>query len=426
MKTTRKVLLASMLGNTLEYYEFTIFATFTIQIGKAFFVNQSEFMQVFLTLGLFTVGFLSRPFGSLVFGHIGDKLGRKRALFITILGMSLTTFMIGLMPNYHKIGVVAPVLLLLLRILQGIFIGGEGAGSAVYVLEHEFKLKRDVVGGILISSNVAGVLIASVVGLAINKTVGLDSNSWRIAFIVGGIAGLMVSYMRFTLPETMKYTEISPENKPQIPALRLFTQYWRQVLVVIAFGGFSSGVSYIIKGYIVIHFQKFMDFSTDKAFIHLLFTSILFAIFPPFFGYFSNKLAYRKFIYAATIAIILGFIPVMIMVSQHNHTILLLGLTMLALFAAAICTPLYIYFSDMFPTEVRYSGVAISFNLGNTLIGGLTPIISAYIVQNTGLKFAPGVYIVSLATIYLLLDIVLHKKIEKHHKKSLKKKHSSL
>jgi MFS transporter, MHS family, proline/betaine transporter len=412
----RKILLASILGNTLEYYEFTIFATFAVQIGKAFFINQSEFIQTVLTLGLFAVGFVSRPFGSLIFGHIGDKLGRKKALLITIIGMSFTTFGIGCMPTCYKIGVIAPISLLLLRLLQGIFIGGEGAGSAVYVLEHKFKLKRDIIAGILISSNFAGVVIASAVGVIINKTIGLDSNSWRIAFIIGGVAGLLVSYMRVKLPETVEYAEILPEDKPEIPAVRLFSKYWPQVLIVIAFGAFSSGVSYVIKGYLVIHFQNSMDFSTDKAFMYLMFTSVLLAIFPPFLAYFSNKHTYRKFIYATTVAIICAFVPIMMLISTHNTFYILCGLALIALLAAAICTPVYIYFSDMFPTEVRYSGVAVSHNLG-IVIAGFTPIVSVYLVEITSFKFAPALYIISLAVLYLVLDVILHKKIKAHKAK---------
>ena len=147
-----KVLFASILGNTLEYYEFTLFAVFAVQIGQAFFPEQNSINQILLTLALFGAGFLARPLGSAFFGHIGDKLGRKKSLVITIAGMSFATFGIGFMPSYATIGIIAPICLLILRLMQGFFIGGEGAGSAVYVLEHELKINRNIVGGFLISS----------------------------------------------------------------------------------------------------------------------------------------------------------------------------------------------------------------------------------------------------------------------------------
>lgn len=408
-----KILLATILGNTLEYYEFSILVVFAIQIGQAFFPDQSQFSQVLSTLGLFTAGFISRPFGSLIFGHIGDKFGRKRALIITIAGMSLTTLAIGFMPSHTHIGVLAPITLLILRLLQGIFIGGEGAGAAIFILEHELRFKRDVIGGILVSSNIAGIVIASLIGLLINKLIGLDSESWRFAFIVGGIGGMVISYMRTTIPETMKYNEMKPEEKIKIPAFKLFSKHWEQVLVVIAFGGFSAGVSYIVKGYIIIHFQQFMGFSADKAFIYLLFTSVLFTAFPPFLGTLSNRYTYRKFIFITTIIIILLFIPIFLLISTHHDAYIYIGLAVLAILAAAINTPMFLYFSDMFPTNLRYSGVAISFNLGITLVGGCTPIVSTALTNYTHLKFAPAFYIIALAIVYLTLDILLHKRISR-------------
>lgn len=407
-----KILLPSILGNALEYYEFSIFAVFAIQIGQTFFPNHSSVNQILLTLILFGIGFLSRPLGSALFGHIGDKLGRKRSLVITITGMSIATFGIGLMPSYDNIGIVAPIALLLLRLLQGFFIGGEGAGSAVYVLEHELKIDKNIVGGLLISSNVSGIIIASIVGLVITKTVGLDSTSWRYAFIAGGIAGLIISYMRLTLPESEKFNKLTKEEKHSVPVVKLFTLYWKQVLVVVSFAGFSAGVSYTIKGYLAVHFQKFMSIPADESFLLLMFTTTIYAILPPIWGIVSSKYSYRSFIRVTSILIILLYIPIFILISSDNYIAMLSGLTILAMLASAICTPIYIYFSDLFPTSLRYSGVAVSFNIGITLFGGFTPVISTYLVNHTGTIYAPAFYIMIMAAVYIALESYMHGKIE--------------
>lgn len=407
-----KILFASVLGNTLEYYEFSIFAVFAIQIGQAFFPGHDSVDQILLTLTLFGAGFLSRPLGSAIFGHIGDKLGRKKCLVLTITGMSAATFGIGFMPSYNEIGVIAPISLLLLRLFQGIFIGGEGAGSAVYVLENQFKINRNIVAGFLITSNISGILIASIVGLIITKTVGLDSTSWRYAFIAGGIAGLVISYMRLTLPESTKFSELTNEDKKSVPLFKLFSTYWKQVLVVVSFAGFSSGVSYTVKGYLSVHFQKFMNLPADDSFLLLMFTTVIFAILPPFWGMVSSKYTYRTFIRVTSICVILFYIPSFILISTQNYFSILCGLVMLALLASAICTPIYVYFSDLFPTSIRYSGVAVSFNIGITLIGGFTPVMSTYLIDFTKLSYAPALYIIALAVIYLVLEAYMHKRIE--------------
>ena len=326
--------------------------------------------------------------------------------------MSTATFGIGFMPGYEQIGIIAPVLLLILRLVQGVFIGGEGAGSAVYVLEHELKMNRNVVGGFLISSNVSGIIIASAVGLVITKTVGLDSTSWRWAFIVGGLAGIIISYMRLTLPESEKFNKLTPEEKHKVPLVKLFTSYWKQVLVVVAFAGFSASVSYTVKGYLTVHFQNVMKLPADDAFLLLMFTTIIFAILPPIWGMLSNRFTYRNFIRITSILVVLLYIPTFILISTHNYFAIITGLIILAMLASAICTPIYIYFSDLFPTSLRYSGVAVSFNIGITLMGGFTPLISAYLVETMGVAYAPSFYVMGLAVTYLCLESYMHSRIE--------------
>ncbi len=412
-----KILITSVLGNTLEYYEFSIFAVFAVQIGQCFFPGQSSSAQIVLTLTLFASGFLSRPFGSIIFGHIGDKFGRQKALMITIMGMALVTFSIGFMPSYNQIGMLAPWSLFFLRLLQGIFIGGEGAGSAVYILEHELRFKRSVIGGLLISSNVAGTFLASIVGLTIGKLVGLNDFSWRYAFFFGGISGLVISYLRLNLPESSQFDGIAPENKPKAPVVKLFTKYWREVLLVVSFGGFSASISYIIKGYINIHFQEFMSLSPEKSFLYLMLSSILFAVLPPFIGYFFCNGNITKFIRKISLIVAITYIPSFIMMSSDYTPATITGIVMLTTLTALICAPIYTYFITIFPPEVRFSGIAISFNIGITLIGGSTPLVATYLTKASHLSYAPAIYVTVLSFIYLALDFLLNYKIDQRNKK---------
>lgn len=412
-----RMLLTSVLGNTLEYYEFSIFAVFAVQIGQCFFPDQNSSAQIVLTLTLFASGFLSRPFGSIIFGHIGDKFGRQKSLMITIIGMAAVTFVIGFMPSYNQIGMLAPWSLFILRLLQGIFIGGEGAGSAVYILEHELRFKRSVIGGILISSNVAGTFLASIVGITISKLVGLNDFSWRYAFFFGGIAGLIISYLRINLPESTQFGEIAPEHKPNIPVIQLFNKYWRQVLLVISFGGFSASVSYMIKGYINIFFQEVLKIPAELSFKYLMVSSILYAILPPFIGYFFCNNDNSKFIRKVSFLIFLTYLPAFYLMSLNNDIALIAGLMIVTTLAALICAPIYTYFMTIFPAEIRFSGVAISFNIGITFIGGSTPLISTFVTQKSGLSYAPAIYITVLSVIYIALDFLLNRKIKKANSK---------
>ena len=320
-----RILLGSLLGNTLEYYEFTIFAIFAIQIGKTFFPEYAPETQILLTFSIFGTGFIARPIGSAVFGHIGDKMGRKVSLVLTIAGMSIVTICIGLMPNYKTIGIVSPIFLALFRLMQGLFLGGEGVGVAVYVLEHDlenvfkFKLKRGVVGGLIFTANLTGTLIAGIVGLIISNTIGLDTYSWRLAFIIGGMCGLAVSFLRLRLPETEHFNNISNKKKPKIPLLHILQNHFREAMLVIAFGGFTASMIHINKGYLSTYFQAVMKFSANTAFLCVAYVSALIAIFAPILGYFSDKYTYRKFNKVIIATIIVLYLPSFMLITSYNY-----------------------------------------------------------------------------------------------------------
>ena len=405
-----RILLSSLLGNTLEYYEFTIFAIFAIQIGRAFFPEYAADTQILLTLSIFGTGFIARPLGSAVFGHIGDKIGRKISLLITIGGMSVVTIAIGLMPSYKAIGICAPIFLSLFRLLQGLFLGGEGVGAAVYVLEHELesesKLRRGIVGGLLITANMMGTLAAGIVGLIISNTIGLDKYSWRIAFTIGGVCGLAVGLLRLSLPETEHFAKIPKERKPRIPLLHILRNHFKESIVVLAFAGFTASISYINKGYLATYFQAIMEFSANRAFLYVAYVSALVAIFSPLFGYFSDKYTYRKFNKVIIGIVILLYLPAFMLITNRDHMLIIFGLTILAILTAAILTPTFVFLSDLFPAEVRYSGVGVNFNLGVTIFGGFTPLISTYLTHLTDLNYAPAFYVLSLAVIYVVLIMI--------------------
>lgn len=405
MKRVR-LLLGSLLGSTLEYYEFGIFAMFTIYIGRTFFPECSSGNQIIFTFLIFGAGFVVRPLGSAIFGHIGDRMGRKKSLVFTVTGMSIVTILIGLVPSYESIGIMSPILLAALRLMQGLFLGGEGVGAAIYVLEHGMdkmsKMNRGVVGGMLISANMTGTLIASMVGLLINNTIGLDTHTWRWAFIIGGIAGLVISLIRLRLPETEEFQKVAPSAKQKAPLLQL-GKHLRETVIVMAFGGFTASMSQINKGYLSTHFQDTMQFSANVAFLYVSYVAVVLAVLPPIFGYFSNKYTYTKFNKLIISLVGVLYLPAFVLITKPEPLYVISGLTIIAVLTAAILTPTYVFLSDLFPVEVRCSGVGVSFNIGVTLFGGFAPMVSKYLTKITGLNYSPAFYVLSLALIYVIL-----------------------
>jgi len=167
-KSTLKIVAAAMVGHILEFFDFTIYAVFAVELGKSFFPAESEFSQILASLMVLSVGFFMRPLGGLLFGHIGDKFGRKVSLIICVVGMALATFLMSIMPTYEEIGLAATLILVSLRLVQGICVGGEGAGSSVFVLEHLNKLKPGLIGGIVNAALTIGILLAILTGLVLN------------------------------------------------------------------------------------------------------------------------------------------------------------------------------------------------------------------------------------------------------------------
>ncbi|MBL8676436.1 MAG: MFS transporter, partial [Alphaproteobacteria bacterium] len=251
-----KALFSSLVGNALEYYDFTIFAVFSAEIGRTFFSPEDDDLKMLLSLAVFAVGFLMRPLGAVLFGHIGDRLGRKKALTLSIACMALPTLAIGFMPGYEALGVIAPFLLIMCRLIQGLSIGGEGAGSAIFILEHNPKLNAGYLGGVITSSNFIGAFLATLVGLGISSFFPENLN-WRYAFILGGALGFVGFYLRTQVPETPAFEALLRENKVlKFPLIKVFSENKEQIFLSISLGGMAGAFAYMILAFMNLFFQK--------------------------------------------------------------------------------------------------------------------------------------------------------------------------
>lgn len=405
----QKILIISLLGSILEYFDYTIFAVFSIQIGRFFFSEYDQLTQVLWSLTIFGAGFITRPFGSMLFGHLGDKRGRRKTLIYTISGMALSTLSIGLLPSYNQIGVLAPVILCILRLAQGLFVGGEGAGAAVYILEQNKVFNKGIIGGTIMSSNIFGATIAMIVGLVINMLTG-EEIAWRLLFVIGGLFGIVVIFLRISLPETEEYILAEKDKKIiGFPIIRLFKEYWRQALISFLVGAFTSSVSYCTKAYVNVHFQQIMGYSINESLGWSIYTLFCFMGLLPYFGYNANKVGFRNFMLIFAIITIL-LIPVAFkLISVYGFVFNLIGVTIIGCLAAGTCASIYPYMANMFPANVRYTGVAVSFNLGVAFFGGFSPLISTLISSWTGMKSGAFIYIMALGVIYFLFEITLNK-----------------
>ncbi len=419
-KPNYKVIVAAIMGNIVEYYDFGIYAVFASIIGRLFFYSDDQTTQLLLTFSVFSVGFMMRPLGGLVFGYIGDKFGRKKALIVSMIGMSLSTLCIGLLPSYATIGIVAPIILVIIRMIQGLCIGGEGTGSAIFIMEHMEKSRVSLVGSMIMASNIMGTLVANIIAILLDVTVGINDDTWRYCFFLGSVLGIIGLYFRIKNKETPAFEKLKADDSvKKLPVSDVLNKKKYAVLSVFSIAACATSTAYLVRGYLNIFMTDIMGYEEYTALCYTVFTLTCFVILLLIFGFLTDVLGTKYILNFGAISIFCGIIPIWHMVTNdfgNTH----LGLFAIAIVGAAMGAPAYSHAINSFPPEIRYSGIALGWNLGNAIFGGTTPVICTLLVTMFG-KSGPCYYLMFTAAIFLGLRVVVSvyaKKIKstrKHH-----------
>ncbi len=414
MNKAKSVFFSAISGNILEYYDFTVYSVFSAIIGKTFFPGDSEFVQVMASLAVFAVGFLTRPIGGILFGYIGDRYGRRISLIISMLGMTLPTFVMGLIPSYQDIGLYAPITLVIMRLIQGLCISGEGAGAAIFILEHYQNMRPGFTAGLVHGSNIAGTLIASFIGIIIEQYFfGVDF-AWRFAFLIGGFMGIVGFYLRLKVSETPIFIMLAEKKKIlKKPFTHVVSTAWRPMFITFCVGAVASSILYLVKTYVNVFYHNVMHLDNTTALFYLSYTSFVAMLTMPLFGSLADNIGKFKTIIIAAAAILLLALPTLLLMSSTIMWHQITALTVLGMLGGAISGAAYIFIISLFTPEQRFSGVAFSYNLGIAAFGGTSPIISRWLVEKTGLFYAPAFYIMSTASIFLLIIYLMRNIIYK-------------
>lgn len=397
-----KHILVSIFGNALEFYEFTVFMFLTPIISKEFFPNFSSFFSMLLTLSIFATGFFMRPIGALLFGYIGDKYGRKEALSFSILFMAVPTFLIGVCPTYAQIGTLAPFLILILRLLQGICTGGEYNGSAIYAVENGDSQRSGCIGGFITSSCILGSVTGSLVSLILSFP-GMPSWSWRIAFILGALGGLAGYFFRCkTIESRIITTELSQKASGSSFKEGL-TMNLRNVLCILGISGFSGCMTYTCFSYINLYLITFKNWDKHIALTITSLGMIVYMILAPVSGHYSDKYGGKKIMITGALLTILLIYPCFYALSslEDFFTILCVQI-LLALSAAVFQGPMNGFMGRLFPVHYRYRGVAVSYSIGMALFGGTASSVLMTLSQYTNEIVAPFSYISLIAVLGII------------------------
>jgi MHS family proline/betaine transporter-like MFS transporter len=396
----------------LEYYDFTVYAVFSLAIGQAFFPSGSQVIQTLSSLSVFAVGFIMRPIGGIIFGFIADKYGRRVSLIISMLGMTMTTFTIGLIPGYSDIGYGAPILLVMMRLIQGLCISGEGAGAAIFILEHYQNLRPGFTAGIVHASNIAGTLLASFVGIILEQLFPELEFAWRFAFILGGIMGIIGFYFRLRVSETPIFEMLAEKKRTlKMPFMHVIRSSWPAMLITCCLGGSASSLVYIIKTYINIFYYEVLGFDKTTALIYLSYSSVIMMLTMPLSGYISDHIGRFKMIIIASITIVIAATPAFMLLASLEIWKQIVALTTIAMLGGFIAGTAYIFIISLFSAEERFTGVAFSYNLGVALFGGTSAVISRWLVEVTHLYHAPAFYVMITSLLFLAMAYSMKKTI---------------
>jgi MFS family permease len=413
-----KTLTLAALGGALEFYDFIIFVFFAAVMGELFFpADMPEWLRQVQTFGIFAAGYLARPLGGIIMAHFGDLVGRKKMFTLSILLMALPTLAMGMLPTYATIGIAAPLLLLLMRVLQGAAIGGEVPGAWVFVAEHVPRKRIGFACGTLTAGLTAGILLGSLVATAINTTLSQEAilnGGWRIPFFLGGIFGLFAMYLRRWLQETPIFIEMQARKAlaEELPLKSVIANHKKEVAVSMLMTWLLSAGIVVVILMTPTYLQK--QFGIAPA-LSLQANSI--AIVMLTLGCITAGLAADRFGASKTFivgSLLLACCSWLFYQTLGTHPEMLFATYALVGFSVGIVGAVPYVLVRAFPAEVRFSGISFSYNVAYAIFGGLTPIFVTLIMKLTPL--APAYYVLALSMIGLLLGIYLHRDLNSESK----------
>jgi MHS family shikimate/dehydroshikimate transporter-like MFS transporter len=402
MNDTRRVMLASFVGTAIEWYDFFLYGTAAaIVFGRLFFPNADPLVGTLSAFGTFAVGFIARPFGGIIFGHFGDRLGRKSMLVYSLLIMGVATFLIGLLPTYESIGVAAPLLLIVLRCLQGIGVGGEWGGAVLMAVEHSQSHRRGLSGSWPQAGVPAGLFLSTVVFGALNTTLDEDrflSWGWRVPFLVS-IALIAVGlFIRLRVLESPAFTELQRRGQRQArPLMTAVRDYRHRLLLAMGMRVGENGVFYIYTVFVLSYGPMQLDVSRTTMLWAVALAAVVGLVTIPMFGLLSDHIGRRTVYLLGAIFSMLYALPFFALLATRSTPLIWLAVILgIAIGHAAMYGPQASYFSELFGAAVRYSGASLSYQLASVLAGGLAPFIATFLLARWGTT-AVAIYMIALS-----------------------------
>lgn len=407
----RKALVAASIGNFVEWYDFAVYGYSAAVIATTFFPEGNETTGLLGALAIFGVTFLLRPVGGIVLGRFGDRIGRRPVLSLTVLLMGLATALMGLLPSYTSIGIAAPLLLLLLRLAQGFFAGGEFSGASTYLVEYAPAHRRGLWATLSMATGVFPFAMCGLVVFGVSASMSpaaYGSYGWRLPFLFAlplAVAGL---YLRLKIDETPEFRAVQETGTvPRSPMRTLLRHHRRALLLVLAIASLNAVGSYTVTSYMPTFLTTQAHLPKATALIASSIAVAILAVLLPVAGSIGDRVGRRPVIVFGTIGVVALAVPGYLLAGQGSVATALIGQVLMIVPLTGIAAVLGPSMCELFPTQVRYSGSALGYNVAYALFGGTAPFVAQSLISGTKMQIAPAFYLVAFGLVCLLAVVKL-------------------
>jgi MFS transporter, MHS family, proline/betaine transporter len=404
---SREAVIAGVIGNTLEWYDFAVYGYLVSTISKLFFPSSDPIASLLSTYLVFGIGFLMRPVGSILFGIYGDRHGRRKALSAVIFLMALSTLAIGLLPTYDQVGVMAPILLVVARLVQGLSAGGEWGGSTAYIVEYAPEGRRGFIGSWQQFSVGSGFLLGSLSGTVMSFALSpeaLASWGWRVPFLLGILVGGLGAYLRWRLADTPKFVEIEEHHAvAEAPLKEALTKYPRETLTAFGITLHNTAAYYISLVYMTGYFTNVAKIPQPTSQLIGTICLVVFVTLIPFTGLLSDRVGRRPLLMASCIGYALLSYPLFVLGASGSVGFAFLAQFTMIVFQSLYAGPCPAAYAELFPTRVRYTALSIGYNIAVAIFGGFAAYIATWLIQKTGNPLAPAFYVITAAVVTFII-----------------------
>lgn len=418
-KSYFKIAVSGMVGNILEWYDFTLYGYLAVIMAQLFFPSENQVASLLASFGAFAVGFFFRPLGSVMFGYIGDKHGRKTALVISMMLMAIPTFLIGLLPTYQQVGIIAPAALVFLRILQGLSTGGEYTTSVSFVVEHAPQHRRGFFGSINLLGAVIGIMFGSLVGAFLTSALDKEQMfqwGWRVGFLAGIVLAAVGVYIRRKTHETPVFLEIAEKTSNHNPLVKTLRDHYRELAVAVILSSLQGVAFFLLFMFMPTMYSKFLQIPMSVALFINTAAMLVLVILIPVMAHFSDRIGRKPFLYVSTFLYMVASPLLFFMITTGDMLKIVLSHVTFSLISSMFMSILPTVLIEIFPSDVRNTAFSVGYNISLGIFGGTVPMVATYLIHKTGWLVSPSIYLSAVAGVVLFTVFF----IEESYKKDLR------